>query len=111
MTPNTNDLLKIRRETLVALKALDGTHWQSARGELHLQNLEMPNWIIMRSSDDLAAAHRAFVAIYEPHFAGMGAVQATVSYTRGNAQLEFFETNDAIRAALADPTLGGARDE
>jgi hypothetical protein len=103
-------LLRIRKETLAALKALDGTVWQRSSGELHYQYKEMPNWITITADADLHAAHRAFVKIFEPHFANMKDVNVTVSYTTpddtGAHQLAFFETNEEVMAALRDPAFG-----
>jgi hypothetical protein len=103
-------LLRIRSETLAALKAFDGTVWQQSSGELHYQYKEMPNWIIINADADLRAAHRAFVAIFEPHFAKMKDVNVTVSYTTpddtGAHQLAFFVTNEEVMAALSDPAFG-----
>jgi hypothetical protein len=99
-------LLQIRRETLAALKALDGNTWKGASGELHYQYKEMPNWIELDAGADLRAAHRAFVQIFEPYFARMKDVNATVSYDIGNIQVGFFDTNEEIRSALDDPAFG-----
>jgi hypothetical protein len=105
-----NDLVNIRNETLMVLKALDGTVWQRSSGELHFQYKEMPNWITITADADLRAAHRAFVKIFEPHFANMKDVNVTVSYTTpddtGAHQLAFFVTNEEILAALRDPAFG-----
>jgi hypothetical protein len=105
-----NELLLIRSETLAALKTLDGTVWQRSSGELHYQYKEMPNWIIISADADLRNAHRAFVKIFEPHFAKMKDVNVTVSYTTpdgtGSHQLAFFDTNEEVLAALSDPAFG-----
>jgi hypothetical protein len=96
------ELLRIRAQTLDALRALDGVAWAAASGELHLQHNEMPNWVTLRDDDNLAAAHRVFAAVFASHFAAMGRINATVAYSRGRAQLAFLETNDEIEAAARD---------
>ena len=99
-----DDLVNIRKETLAALTALDGTAWHESSGELHYQYKEMPNWIIIGADADLRAAHRAFVAIFDPHFAKMKDVNVTVSYTTpadtGAHQLAFFVTNEEVLTAF-----------
>jgi hypothetical protein len=111
MTEFIDTLVMIRKETLAALKALDGTVWHHSSGELHYQYKEMPNWITIEEDADLRAAHRAFVATFEPHFAKMKDVNVTVSYTTpddtGAQQLAFFVTNEEVRTALNDPAFGG----
>jgi hypothetical protein len=111
MTDYIKTLLMIRRGTLELLQKQDGILWEHSSGELHYQYKEMPNWIIIRAETDLRAAHRAFVAIFQPYFAKMKDVNVTVSYTTppdtGAHQLAFFVTNEEVRAALADPDFGG----
>jgi hypothetical protein len=105
-----NDLVLIRKETLAALRALDGTMWQESSGELHYQYKEMPNWITISASADLRTAHRAFVAIFEPYFEKLGDVNVTVGYNTGpnstGVQRAFFDTNDEIKRALSDLAFG-----
>jgi hypothetical protein len=107
------DLVLIRKVTLEALHVLDGIVWQRSSGELHYQYKEMPNWIILAGEADLRAAHRAFVAIFEPHFSSMKDVNVTVSYTTaddtGAHQRAFFDTNEEVLAALTDPVFGAIR--
>lgn len=106
MTHFIETLVMIRRETLAALRVLDGTRWQQASGELHFQNKEMPNWITIAADADLRAAHQAFVAVFEPYFETLGVVNATVAYNTGpnstGIQRAFFVTNEEIRAALRE---------
>lgn len=106
--PFLDDLLLIRRQTLDALRALDGTLWHQASGELHYQYKEMPNWIVLGSSQDIRTAHRAFVAIFEPYFTRLRDVNVTVSYTIGNTKFEVLDTNEIVRSALDDPDFGRA---
>ncbi len=105
-----NRLVLIRKQTLAALQALDGTVWLHASGELHYQNTEMPNWITIEADADLRAAHQAFVAIFEPHFNKLGEVNVTVAYNTGpnstGVQRAFFDTNEDIKRALSDPAFG-----
>jgi hypothetical protein len=98
-------LLRIRRDTLTALQALDGVHWGRATGELHLQYNEMPSWIELRDGDDIETAHRAFAQICEPHAAQMGPVNFTVGYWRGGRPSIFLETTAEILAAVDDALL------
>lgn len=110
MSPSVGDLIRIRDVTLRALKALDGTAWRAANGELHVQYNEMPNWITIDAEADLRAAHRAFVAIFAPHFEALGPVNVTVAYTTrsdgAGTQRAFLDTNHDIRSALSDPAFG-----
>ncbi len=105
-----NRLVLIRKQTLEALQALDGTLWENASGELHYQNKEMANWITIAAEVDLRAAHSAFVAIFEPHFEKLGEVNVTVAYNTGQnstgVQRAFFDTNEDIKTALNDPVFG-----
>jgi hypothetical protein len=100
----------IRKQTLEALKALEGSRWQEASGELHYQNKEMPNWITISAEADLRAAHRAFVEIFEPHFEKLGDMNVTVAYNTGpsstGVQRAFFDTNEEINSALSNPDFG-----
>lgn len=104
------ELVLIRKQTLEGLKRLNGTVWQNASGELHYQNREMPNWITIAADADLRAAHQAFVEIFQPHFATLGAVNVTVAYNTGpnstGIQRAFFDTNEDVRAALDNPDFG-----
>ena len=106
MSPLLNDLILIRRQTLEALRALDGTVWRQASGELHIQYKEMPNWITLGPDDDVRAAHRAFCDVFEPYFDRLGDVKVTVSYSGGDVQVDFLDTNAAVRSALDDPDFG-----
>lgn len=107
-----NTLVRIREQTLAQLKALEGTYWHEASGELHLQYKEMPNWITIDEDAELRAAHAAFIAIFEPHVDALGDVNITVAYNtkpRGKGvQRAFFDTTDDIRRALTDPDFGKA---
>ncbi len=110
MDRRIDDVMHIRKQTLLALKALEGTHWHEASGELHYQYKEMPNWITIAEDADLRAAHQAFVAIFEPYFEKLGDVNVTVAYNTGpnstGVQRAFVETNEVIRNALSDPEFG-----
>jgi hypothetical protein len=107
MPHDIDTLLRIRRDTLAALQALDGVAWQSATGELHLQNREMPNWIVLEEGSDPRAAHRAFMQVFAPYIDATGDVNVTVSYAMGRHQVAFFDSNAEIREALDDPGFGG----
>ena len=110
MTDFVDTLISIRKATLDALQARDGTVWTQASGELHYLNKEMPNWITIGADADLRAAHQAFVAIFEPHFNKLGEVNVTVAYNTGpnstGVQRAFFDTNEDIKRALRDPAFG-----
>ena len=110
MDRRIGDVMHIRKQTLVALKALEGSHWLEASGELHYQYKEMPNWITITKDADLRVAHQAFVAIFEPHFEKLGEVNVTVAYNTGpnstGIQRAFFNTNEEIRNALSNPKFG-----
>ncbi len=104
------DLVLIRRQTLEALRAVDGTVWTHASGELIYQYKDLQNWITIAADSDLRAAHQAFVAIFQPYFDKLGDVNVTVAYNTGpnstGAQRAFFDTNEDIRSALSDPAFG-----
>ena len=110
MDRRIDDVMRIRKQSLVALKALEGTHWQDASGELHYQYKEMPNWITIAEDADLRAAHQAFIAIFEPYFEKLCEVNVTVAYNTGpnstGIQRGFFDTNEEVRNALNDPKFG-----
>lgn len=106
------DLVIIRKNTLEALWALNGTVWTEFTGELQYQNKEMPNWIVVDARADLRAAHQALVDIFQPYFEKLGDVNVTVSYTTGTGgrgiQRAFFDTNEEIKMALSDAEFGRA---
>ena len=110
MNRRIDELVLIRKQTLEALKALEGKHWQEASGELHYQNKEMPNWITIAEDADLRAAHQAFVGVFEPFFEKLGDVNVTVAYNTGpnstGIQRAFFDRNEDTRHALSDPDFG-----
>jgi hypothetical protein len=73
-----SDLILIRKQTLAALKALEGIHWQEVSGELHYQYKEMPNWITIMADG--------------PNSTGI--------------QRAFFDMNEDIKSALSNPDFG-----
>lgn len=66
MTDNDR-LFRIRKFTLDKLKEFEGRDWKEVRGELHIGNKAIPNWILLFEDSDLKLAHSRFLEVVGPY--------------------------------------------
>jgi hypothetical protein len=105
------ELIKVRQATLAGLRAQIGLHWQDVQGELHLQNREMPTWILLYTDSDPAVVHQVFCKISAPFMPRIAPLQFTVSYhiltLDTDITVEGLMDNDEILMACQRPHFGG----
>jgi hypothetical protein len=80
MMRDLQNILEIRQKSLDALKSYDGRVWKESQGELHAQNKEFPNWILLYEDSDVKECHKALAEVLMPFIKVAGEFQFTVSY-------------------------------
>lgn len=95
---------------IIALQRHDGRLWKESLSELHAPNLELPVWILLYEDGDVEKAHLEVQKILEPHLAGLGPVNCTLSYTilteTEEIQVDFLDGNAEIAETLDKRPLG-----
>lgn len=108
-------IIDIRKKTLEALRALEGTAWKEVRGEAHAQYREIPTWILLYEDSDVRSCHEKFRSIVAPCFERVGDFQFTVAYhvIRGGRMIsvDFLNDNAEIDRGYSTGELGESSEE
>ena len=106
MTSDFQNILAIREMSLRELKLHDGVEWKESQGELHAQNKEIANWILLFEDSDIKKCHETFFNIIQPFMNKIGDFNFTVSYkilTKDEEIfIEFLSDNEEITSASND---------
>lgn len=94
MTDNER-LHRIRKITLDKLKEYEGRDWKEVRGELHIGNKEIPNWILLFEDSDLKLAHGRFLEVVGPYLDSLDGLDFTVSYQKYQGE-ELWHVDDLL---------------
>lgn len=109
MTDNER-LLRIRKITLDKLKEFEGREWKEVRGELHLDNREIPNWILLFDDSDVKLAHSRFLEVVSPYLDSLDGIDFTVSYQKYQGgelwHIDDLMSNDQISRGYSLGELG-----
>lgn len=81
--------------TLEKLKEFERRDWKEVRGELHIGNKEIPNWILLFEDSDLKSAHSRFLEVVGPYLDSLDGVNFTVSYKKYQGE-ELWHVDDLL---------------